>query len=146
MTSFVLFGFLSIILLKLSYEDWKTKLIDAPITLFASGFVSAAYLLNSRFIEFVCWGLIFLVAWRFLKPFCEKNNLLGAGDVSVLSFLLPAAWFVNAWLLSVFLFVFGLIMFGWFKKKLFDKTEKPLVPVIAVAWILTWIIAMIFFK
>jgi len=145
MFSFILFGFLSIILLKLSYEDWLTKQVDVPVSLYASGFITGAYLLSLRYIEFLAWAIIFSLSWKFLKPFTEKNNLIGAGDISILSFLLPAAWFVNAWLLSVFLALFGLIALIWFKKQLFDKTEKPLVPAITLAWIITWIIGVIFF-
>jgi len=146
MFSFVVFGFLSIILLKLSYEDWQTKLVDVPIILYASGFVTGAYILSSRYIEFVVWAILFLVLWRFIKPFCRKNNLVGEGDISVLSFLLPAAWFVNAWFLSVFLALFGLTALIWFRKKLLNKDlEKPLVPVITLAWVLTWIVGVLFF-
>ncbi len=145
MISFILFGFLSILLLKLSYEDWQTKLVDVQTTLYAAGFVTAAYLLSFRYIEFICWSLVFVLAWRFIKPFSEKNNLLGAGDVSILSFLLPATWFVEPMLLAVFLLFFGVTTLIWFRKKLFDTTEKPLVPIITLAWILTWIVGMVFF-
>lgn len=146
MTSFILLGVLSIILLKLSYEDWQTKLVDVPVTLYASGFVSGAYILSGRFIEFFVWAIVFMFLWRFIKPFCEKNKLVGAGDISILSFLLPAAWFANVWLLSVFLALFGVVTLIWFRKQLLNKDlEKPLVPVITVAWIVTWIIGVLFF-
>lgn len=141
MMSLTLFGILSVLLLKQSYEDWKTKLVDVPIALFATGFVAAAYLFSQRYWEFLFWGLFFLIGWRILKPYCEKNNLIGAGDISVLTFLMPAAWFVNLYSLTVFLAVFGIAILVFYRKQLMDKTDKPLIPVITIAWVFTWIIS-----
>lgn len=141
----IVFGLLSILLLKLSYEDWQTKLVDVQTTLYASGFITGAYLFAGRFLEFIAWAVVFSLSWRFLKPLVERKNLVGAGDVSIFSFLLPAVWFANAWLLSVFLLLFGVTALVWYRKKLFDASEKPLVPIITVAWILTWIAGVLFF-
>jgi len=136
----ILFSFLSIILLKLSYEDYKTKLVDAPTSLYASGIVTGFYLVSGRFIEFVVFAVLFLIAWKFLKPFCENKNLLGAGDVSILSFLLPALWFINSYAIGIFFILFGLTTLIIYRKQLTVKEEKPLVPIITIAWVLTWIV------
>ena len=143
----ILFGVLSIFLVKLSYEDWKTKLIDVPTTLFASGFVCAAYLFSFRFWEVFFWGIFFLIASKILKPYCEEKKFIGSGDISILSVLLPAAWFVNQYLLAVFLVLFGIIALIAYRKDLLElKQERPLVPVITVAWVLTWVFWVVLLK
>lgn len=143
----ILFGVLSIVLVKLSYEDWKTKLIDVPTALFSSGFVCAAYLFSLRFWEMFFWGIFFLIASGLLKPYCEDKKFIGAGDISILSFLLPAAWFVNQYLLAVFLVLFGIIALIAYRKDLLGfKTERPLVPIITVAWVLTWVFWVVLLK
>jgi hypothetical protein len=143
----VLFGVLSIVLVKLSYEDWKTKLIDVPTALFSSGLVCAAYLFSSRFWEMFFWGMFFMIASGVLKPYCEEKKFIGAGDISILSFLLPAAWFINQYLLAVFLILFGLFALVAYRKDLVDmKEERPLVPIITVAWVLTWVFWVVLLK
>lgn len=142
----VVFGILSVLLARLSYQDWKEKLIDVPTTLFASGFVFAAYAFSGRYWEILFWGCFFFLAMNVLKARCEKNNLLGAGDVSVLSFLSPAAWFANAYLLSIFFFLIGFLTIVFYRGSLLDKKEKAFIPIITVAWVFSWIIWVVFLK
>jgi hypothetical protein len=143
----ILFGVLSVMLVKLSYEDWKTKLIDVPTALFSSGVVCAAYLFSLRVWEVFFWGIFFLIASGLLKPYCEDKKFIGAGDISILSFLLPAAWFVNQYLLAVFLILLGFSSLVAYRKDLVEqKQERPLVPVITIAWVLTWVFWVVFLK
>jgi hypothetical protein len=143
MISLTLLTVTSIILLRLSYTDWLKKIVEVPITLYATGFITAAYLFQQRYWEFLFFSLFFILAWRIAKPYFAKRNLIGEGDISVLSFVLPVTWFVNPYLLPTFLFLLAITTLAWYRNRLFIHEEKPMIPIITIALLLTWMLGTI---
>jgi hypothetical protein len=129
-----------IALIRTSYTDWLNKVVEVPITLYVTGFVTAAYLFSQRYWEFFFFTIFFILAWAIAKPYFENKKLIGAGDISVLSFVIPVTWFINPYLTPTFLFLFALTTLAWYRKELTTKTEKPMIPIITIALLLTWII------
>jgi len=137
----IILSIMSILLIRLSYTDWLNKVIEVPITLYATGIMTAAYLFTNRYYEFLFFSIFFILTWMIAKPFFENKKLIGEGDISVLSFLIPTAWFIQPYYLPIFLFLIGITTAILYHKDLTHLTEyKPMIPPITIAWIITWII------
>jgi hypothetical protein len=132
----------SIILLRISYTDWLKKVVEVPVTLYATGFITAAFLFSQKYWEFFFSTLFFILAWKIAKPYCEDKNLIGAGDISVLSFVVPTTWLVNPYLTPIFLVTFAISALVWYRKELTTPTEKPMIPIITIALLLSWIVGV----
>jgi hypothetical protein len=74
---------------------------------------------SQRYWEFFFFSIFFILAWSIAKPYFENKKIIGSGDISVLSFVLPVTWFVNPYMLPVFLFLFGVTALTWYRKELF---------------------------
>jgi hypothetical protein len=101
---------------------------------------------TQRYWEFFFFSIFFILAWSIAKPYFENKKIIGSGDISVLSFIIPTTWFVNPQMLPTFLFLFGLTALIVYKKELTTSTEKPMIPIITIALLLTWIITHLFLK
>jgi hypothetical protein len=126
-------------MVRISYTDWLKKVVEVPVTLYAAGFVTAAYMFSARYWEFFFFTIFFALAWLILKPWFENKKLIGAGDISILTFLLPATWYVNPYFPVVFLLAWAATTLVWYRKELNQSTEKPMAPMMTIALLLTWI-------
>lgn len=143
MFEITLLSIISILLIRISYTDWLNKSVEVPITLYATGFLTATYLFSQRYWEFFFFSIFFILAWAIAKPYFENKKLIGAGDISVLSFVIPTTWFVNPYMLPIFLVLFGLTALTWYRKELFVANEKPMIPIITIALLLAWIVVQV---
>lgn len=97
----------SITLLPLTIQDIKTGKVDARPSSFMTGAIFIMAIINN-----LAWVYILVILFIvFVLPtFKDKlNGLIGAGDITILTWVIPGLAVLNFWLVPIFLFSIALI-------------------------------------
>lgn len=123
-------------LLFLVWSDLKTLKVDERLSSFMTGVVVLMFFLNGRIIEMLVVVLVTSFLMSRVKQYKQFTGL-GAGDLSIMSWVLPGMWFLG--LQYLFMFYATFIMFILMNYYLNKKNNGfPATISIAVAFVTTW--------
>lgn len=99
------FGLGIIVLLKIIYEDFNSRMIDSRSSSVMFGVVMSLYYSIGGVISFFAYSICFIIILMFfenkIKPRLKGIMYLGKGDVSVLLWVLPGLFIIN-WIVGFF--------------------------------------------
>lgn len=130
-------------LLRLVYSDVKTFLVDERISHYMFGVVAVIFLYMDLIIYWVLITTVFLIVLTIIKEKLrlEQRKILGAGDLTILGWIIPGLLVLNAWICVFFVFFYCLsntLLFFCSK-----KTHLPGTIAMAIGMILTWLVYLL---
>lgn len=135
------FGIGTIILLKLVWEDLKTRQLDARNSSVMFGIVMALFYIAGNYIYLLYYAIILVLTLKFydnhIKPKLKGLIYLGKGDISILTWVMPGFFIIHWLLLPFFLMIYLIINLI---QTVCIKEKYPGTISILIAFVLTWAI------
>lgn len=142
MLYFFIYG--AFVLLILTWQDIKKKLVDARWNYFAHGI---SFSLTSHYQYHTLPVLILIFGFAFLKKYISK--WIGIGDLTAIHWILYGTFIINPYLTGIFAVIFTIItaLYGGLKLLFFGKNamETPFYPVILSSFMITGYLYFLFF-
>lgn len=132
--AFIILGLFK--LASLVWSDLKELKVDERHSTFMLGVVTLLYFLSGRLLEML---VVIFVSSFLLSKIKEREWLtgLGAGDLSILTWVLSGLWFFNYYYIVVFMTTYVLILL-FLMKKLNKNSGLPATIPIVIGLIVVW--------
>jgi hypothetical protein len=133
----LMFFFLaSLTMIQLVYQDLKEKLVGENLSYYMIGAVSVIMLSLGFIIQWIILMAVVTFGLTLLKPKLEKY--IGAGDITILSWLLPGigALSLNLLLIFVIFYCISLVSYFFFFKQRELEGTIPMFLALVLVWVI----------
>jgi hypothetical protein len=129
-------------LLRLVYGDLKEQLVDERVSHYMYGVVAVIFLAMNLILQWVILTIVLLLVLSFVKEKLrlEQRKVFGAGDLTIICWIIPGLLILNLWLTAAFVlfYCFGNIFMFLITKKQRLPGTIPMLTATALTWLINY--------